>query len=63
MAYSFNVMSIRINHESTIIVRMILWSQARTAIIFTTCFQCGIMKSMHQFTIVGGESDMKRRCN
>ena len=47
MTDCFDIVPVRVEYESCVIVRVVMGTQSRCAIVTATCFKCPLMKSVH----------------
>ena len=60
VANHFDVVPVRANDESRIVVRVVLWAQARRTIVFATRLQSRAIESFDLLAILGRERQVKR---
>src|SRR5436190_6280675 len=51
VAYGFDIMAIRVEHKSTVIVTMIIWSRPWSAVVAPTSGKCSRMKGIYRRTV------------
>src|SRR5258706_518612 len=61
VANHFDVVPVRTNDESCIVVRVVVWAQTRRTIVFATRLQSRAIESFDLLAIRGPESNMKMR--
>src|SRR5215470_10046383 len=61
VANHFDVVPVRTNDESRIVVRVVVRAQTRCTIVFATRVQSGAIESFDLLAIVGRERQVKRR--
>jgi hypothetical protein len=61
MADRFDVVPVRTNDESCIVVRVIFRAQTRRTIVFATCLQSRAIESFDLLAILGRERQVKMR--
>lgn len=61
MANRFDIVAVWTDHESTVIVGVVVRAQARSAIVLATGRQCRGVERINLRTRLGGESQMKGR--
>src|SRR5881394_3354319 len=61
VANHFDVVPVRTNDESCIVVRVVFQAQTRRTIVFATRLQSRAIESFHLLAILGGERQVKMR--
>ena len=51
VAYGLDIMAIRVEHKSTVIVTMIIWSRPWSAVVAPTSGKCSRMKGIYRRTV------------
>src|SRR6185437_16351471 len=61
MAHRLDVVAIGIEHEGAVVVRMILWTQTRRAIVAGAGGECRAIKGVDGTAVIGGDRNVQRR--
>ena len=61
VANHFDVVPVRTNDESCIVVRVVVWTQTRRTIVFATRLQSGAIESFDLLATLGPERQVKMR--
>ena len=61
VANHFDVVPVRTDDESCVVVRVVLRAQTRCTVVFATCRHGGAIESFDLLAILGGERQVKRR--
>lgn len=61
MANHFDIVSVRANHESRIVVSVVLRAQTRRTVVFATRAQRGPIESVDLLAILGRKRQVKMR--